>query len=101
MSNVKKYRTQPRQIVALRVDYGHEDLEDDLTHFVSEDTDGNPLWRFTHDEGDIELWVRTSGGGFVICPDGSYLMIDEAGFPYPCDPDVFDARYRPMRKDRR
>lgn len=42
---------------------------------------------------DQYLTLLTPNGGWVVASPGDWVIIDEKGHPYPCDPDVFESRW--------
>lgn len=36
----------------------------------------------------------TVDGNFVTAPAGSYCVIDQKGFPYPCDSEIFEGGHK-------
>jgi hypothetical protein len=42
---------------------------------------------------DAPVRVMTIDGNDVVVPKGAYMVIDQAGFPYPCDAGIFEANH--------
>lgn len=42
---------------------------------------------------DQYLTLLTPNSGWVVASPGEWIIIDEKGYPYPCDPDVFEERW--------
>ncbi len=40
-------------------------------------------------------WIDTLEGGHIVCP-GDYIVTGLKGEYYPCKPDIFEMKYRPV-----
>lgn len=50
-----------------------------------------------HCKGYMRLhgWIDTPEGGHIVCP-GDYIVTGLKGEYYPCKPDIFEMKYRPV-----
>lgn len=79
-----KYIKKPIEVNAIKMTEAPGDiLQFILDHDVEYSIEGD----------DGEVWVTTVDGNHVAVPFTCYLVIDQKGFPYPCDAEIFEATH--------
>ena len=90
-----KYRTKPSVIDAIRWDGGDYKCLDKFCGLNWGRADAKDAdWLGADDGEQVVLW-NTHEEQWLCCPKGHWIIRGMKGELYPCDPEIFAAKYMP------